>query len=283
MHYLLMVMTLFALGSVLGWFIELFFRRYLDPVERLKKQFCNPGFLVGPCLPIYGTGLIALYGLAHIRVPALEATHPIAHKLVVFLLMAAAMTFVEFVTGMIFIVHMHLELWDYSPYWGNIKGVICPLFSCLWYALAAFYYLVMHPRIESILTWLFDNLGFLFFVGFFYGIFVIDVIYSFKVVVRIKKLAEEYGIVVKYRALKGKILDMADEAKDRSYTYILSKFTSGSLSSMFANYRENFSVKRKVIEKYNEYKIRKGVIREEDDEIFLDDDGGSEPSSQKSK
>ena len=283
MHYLLMVMTLFALGSVLGWFIELFFRRYLDPVERLKKQFCNPGFLVGPCLPIYGTGLIALYGLAHIRVPALEVTHPIAHKLVVFLLMAAAMTFVEFVTGMIFIVHMHLELWDYSPYWGNIKGVICPLFSCLWYALAAFYYLVMHPRIESILTWLFDNLGFLFFVGFFYGIFVIDVIYSFKVVVRIKKLAEEYGIVVKYRALKGKILDMADEAKDRSYTYILSKFTSGSLSSMFANYRENFSVKRKVIEKYNEYKIRKGVIREEDDEIFLDDDGESEPSSQKSK
>ncbi len=281
MHYLLMVMTLFALGSVIGWFIELFFRRYLDPVERLKKQFANPGFLVGPYLPIYGTGLIALYGLAHIRIPSLEAVHPIGHKLVVFLLMAMAMTFVEFVTGMIFIVHMHLQLWDYSPYWGNIKGVICPLFSCLWYALAAFYYLVMHPRIEAILTWLFDNLGFLFFVGFFYGIFAIDVIYSFKVVVRIKKLAEEYGIVVKYRALKGKILDMADEAKDRSYTYILSKFTSGSLKSMFANYRENFSVKRKVIEKYNEYKIRKGVIREEDDEIFLNDDENV-PSSQKS-
>lgn len=281
MHYLLMVMTLFALGSVIGWFIELFFRRYLDPVERLKKQFANPGFLVGPCLPIYGTGLIALYGLAHIRIPSLEAVHPIGHKLVVFLLMAMAMTFVEFVTGMIFIVHMHLQLWDYSPYWGNIKGVICPLFSCLWYALAAFYYLVMHPRIEAILTWLFDNMGFLFFVGFFYGIFAIDVIYSFKVVVRIKKLAEEYGIVVKYRALKGKILDLADEAKDRSYSYILSKFTSGSLKSMFANYRENFSVKRKVIEKYNEYKIRKGVIREEDDEIFLDDDENV-PSSQKS-
>ena len=38
MHYLLMVITLFAGGSVLGWFIELFFRRYLDPVERLKKK-----------------------------------------------------------------------------------------------------------------------------------------------------------------------------------------------------------------------------------------------------
>lgn len=278
MHYLLMVMTLFAGGSVLGWFIELFFRRYLDPVERLKKRFSNPGFLAGPCLPIYGTGLVALYGLAHIRIPALETAHPIAHKMLVFLLMALAMTFVEFVTGMIFIVHMHLELWDYSPYWGNIKGVICPLFSCFWYALAAFYYLVMHPRIEAILTWMFDNLAFLFFVGFFYGVFVVDVIYSFNVVVRIKKLAEEYGIVVKYRALKGKILDMADEAKDRSYTYILSRFTSGSLRNMFANYRENFSVKRRVIAKYNEYKIRKGVIREEDDTIILED-SDSESSS----
>jgi Predicted membrane protein len=266
-----MVITLFAGGSVLGWFIELFFRRYLDPVERLKKRFTNPGFLAGPCLPIYGTGLVALYALAHIRIPALEASHPIVHKLVVFLLMALAMTLVEFITGMIFIVHMHLELWDYTPYWGNIKGVICPLFSCFWYALAAFYYMIMHPRIESILSWMFENLGFLFFVGFFYGVFVVDVIYSFNVVVRIKKLAEEYGIVVKYRALKGKIQDMADEAKDRSVSFIFSKLTANSLRSMFANYRDNFSVKRRVIAKYNEYKIRKGVITDEDDAIMLDD------------
>ena len=47
---------------------------------------------------------------------------------------------------------------------------------------------------------------------------------------------------------------------------------------MFANYRENFSVKRRVIAKYNEYKIRKGVIREEDDTIILEDsDSESSP------
>ena len=68
MNYILVVLTLFAGGSVFGWFIELFFRRYLDPVERLKKKFSNPGFLVGPCLPIYGSGLILLFALAHIRI-----------------------------------------------------------------------------------------------------------------------------------------------------------------------------------------------------------------------
>ena len=247
MNHLLIVMTLFAGGSMLGWVIELFFRRYLDPVERLKKRFSNPGFLVGPCLPIYGTGLVALYCLAHIRIPALEASHPILHKLVVFLFMAMIMTFIEFVTGMIFIVHMHLELWDYTPYWGNIKGVICPLFSCFWYALAAFYYMVMHPRVEAILNWISQNLTFSFFIGFFYGIFVLDVVYSFNVVVRIKKLAEEYHIVVRYRALRSKVQDLAEDAKDRSYAFMLSKFTTNSLRSMFANYRENFSVKRMML------------------------------------
>jgi uncharacterized membrane protein len=242
-----MVITLFAGGSVLGWFIELFFRRYLDPVERLKKRFTNPGFLAGPCLPIYGTGLVALYALAHIRIPALEASHPIVHKLVVFLLMALAMTLVEFITGMIFIVHMHLELWDYTPYWGNIKGVICPLFSFFWYALAAFYYLVLHPQVVDALDWLSRNLAFSFFIGFFYGIFLLDIIYSFQLMIRIKALADEYQIVVKYNAYKSKLVDIREEAKERSYFFFSSRLSSISAKEVFERYRENFSVKRMVM------------------------------------
>ncbi len=288
MNHLLIVMTLFAGGSMLGWVIELFFRRYLDPVERLKKRFSNPGFLVGPCLPIYGTGLVALYFLAQIRIPALEASHPIIHKLVVFLLMALFMTLIEFVTGMIFIVHMHLELWDYTPYWGNIKGVICPLFSCFWYALAAFYYMVMHPRVEAILQWISRNLTFSFFIGFFYGIFVLDIIYSFNVVVRIKKLAEEYNIVVRYRALRSKVQDLAEDAKDRSAAFMLSKFTTNSLRSMFANYRENFSVKRimmapikavadkvdvtEIKDKISDIRGRREIIKDSDEEASVEND-----------
>ena len=198
------------------------------------------------------------------------------NMLLVFLIMAATMTFIEFVTGMIFIVHMHLQLWDYSPYWGNIKGVICPLFSMLWYALAAFYYLIMHPRIEAGLLWLADNLAFSFFVGLFYGVFILDVVYSFNVVVRIKKLAEEYHVIVRYRALKSKIQDLGEDAKDRSLTFIFTRFTPSALKSMFVDYRENFSVKKKVVEplkeKITEIKTRKDVIKPEDEVTIEEED-----------
>ena len=241
MNYVLAVLTLFAGGSVFGWFIELFFRRYLDPVERLKKKFSNPGFLVGPCLPIYGTGLILLYGLAHIRIPALETAHPLMNKLLVFLIMAATMTFIEFVTGMIFIVHMHLQLWDYSPYWGNIKGVICPLFSCIWYAVAAFYYLVVHKNVLKALEWLSKNLTFSFVIGFFYGVFLIDVFFTFHLVSKIKTLADEYGIIVKYNAYKDKMSEISERAKEKSFFFFKSML---SPKEFFIKNKGSFSVKK---------------------------------------
>ena len=245
MNKLLVLLFLFSAGSVTGWVIELFFRRFLDPVERKKKKWVNPGFFVGPYLTIYGFGLIVLYLLGHI--PALGAEHPILEKLVIFVIMAACMTLLEFITGMIFINHLHLQLWDYSSYWGNIKGVICPLFSLFWYALAAFYYLVLHPQVLDALNWLSQNLAFSFFIGFFYGIFFLDIIYSFQLMIKIKKLADEYQIVVKYNAYKSKLTDIREEAKERSYFFFSSRLSSISPKEVFDRYRENFSVKRIVM------------------------------------
>ena len=247
MNKLLILLFLFSAGSVTGWVIELFFRRYLDPVERKKKKWVNPGFFVGPYLPIYGSGLIVLYLLGHISIPSLGAQHPIIEKLVIFVIMAACMTFLEFITGMIFINRLHLQLWDYSSYPGNIKGVICPLFSCFWYALAAFYYLVLHPQVLDALDWLSRNLAFSFFIGFFYGIFFLDIIYSFQLMVKIKKLADEYQIVVKYNAYKSKLIDIRDEAKERSYFFFSSRLSSISPREVFEKYRDHFSVKRVMV------------------------------------
>ena len=247
MNKLLILLFLFSSGSVFGWVIELFFRRYLDPVERLKKKWVNPGFFVGPYLPIYGSGLIILYGLGHIKIPSLAAVHPIYEKLLIFMIMALCMTLIEFVTGMIFIVKLHLQLWDYSTYWGNIKGVICPLFTCFWYALAAFYYLVLHPIVESSLAWLSQNLAFSFFIGFFYGVFMLDIIYSFQLMIKIKKLADEYQIVVKYNAYKSKLIEIREEAKERSYFFFSSRLSSISPREVFDRYRDNFSMKDMIL------------------------------------
>ena len=61
MKYLVIISTLFAIGSLIGWIIELFFRRFVS-----QKKWMNPGFLTGPYLPIYGFGVLVLYGVSNL-------------------------------------------------------------------------------------------------------------------------------------------------------------------------------------------------------------------------
>ena len=61
MKYLVIISTLFVIGSLLGWVIELLFRRFVS-----QKKWMNPGFLTGPYLPIYGFGVLLLYGVSNL-------------------------------------------------------------------------------------------------------------------------------------------------------------------------------------------------------------------------
>lgn len=102
--------------------------------------------------------------------------------------MAIAMTVIELIAGEIFIVKMHVKLWDYTGNKFNYKGIICPLYSLIWAALGAVYYFFIHPYILDALNWLANNLAFSFFIGFFYGVFAIDLFYSLKIAEKIKTL-----------------------------------------------------------------------------------------------
>ena len=98
--------------------------------------------------------------------------------------------------------YLKVRLWDYSDLWGNIQGIICPLFSFFWAVLGAMYYFLIHPHILVGLKWLANNLAFSFFIGVFYGVFAIDVIHSAKLVVKLKAFAEDNDVIVRYEALK---------------------------------------------------------------------------------
>lgn len=65
--------------------------------------------------------------------------------------------------------------------------------------------------------------------------------------VKIKSLADEYQVVVKYNAYKSKLIDIREEAKERSYFFFSSRLSSISPREVFDRYRENFSVKRIVM------------------------------------
>lgn len=49
---------------------------------------------------------------------------------------AAAITALEFVTGLVLNVWLGLGVWDYSRLAGNILGQICPQFTLLWIVLS---------------------------------------------------------------------------------------------------------------------------------------------------
>ena len=66
MSLFLTLADLFFIGSVFGWVLELLFRKFFSGTNP-EHRWINPGFCVGPYLPLYGTGLCALYLLASFR------------------------------------------------------------------------------------------------------------------------------------------------------------------------------------------------------------------------
>ncbi len=200
MSIFLTLAYLFFIGSVLGWVLELLYRNITQRPEKLV----NPGFCTGPYLPIYGFGLCVLYLLASLEKFNLLSS-PFWNKVMLFVSMAIGMTLIEYIAGVFCLKFMKVRLWDYSDLWGNIQGIICPLFSFFWAILGALYYFLIHPYILDGLNWLANNLAFSFFIGMFFGIFIIDVVHSAQLVVKLKAFAEDNDVIVKFEALKAHI------------------------------------------------------------------------------
>lgn len=243
---ILVILFLFFIGCLMGWCIEVVFRKFFSTANPTHK-WINPGFLVGPYLPLYGFGLVVLYLLSLIRIDVIDS-NPLIHDILIVLFMGIAMTVVEYIAGRIFIVGMNVKLWDYSDEWGNIQGIICPRFSFYWCLISALYYFLLHKHVLNAVYWLADHLTFSFFIGFFYGVFVIDCVVSFNILAKIKKLAEEKNIVVRLEELKSRIaVDGENRTKKPSFLLILHE--AALIKNAFENNPESFSIKKKLKEK----------------------------------
>lgn len=203
MNEILILAFLFFCGSLVGWGLEVVFRRFFSGANP-SRRWINPGFLTGPYLPLYGFSLCILYILAECE-KYIPIDSTFWRKSLLFIFMALCITFVEYLAGLVFIKGLKTKLWDYSDKKYNIQGIICPLFTFFWWVLSAIYYFFIHHSILSSLDWLSHNLSFSFFVGFFYGIITIDISNALQVVMKIKQFAIENDIVVKYENLRNTI------------------------------------------------------------------------------
>lgn len=241
MNLFLVLTFLFFAGSLIGWGIELFWRRFFSK-NNPEKKWINPGFLNGPYLPLYGLSLVLLFTLSFIDVSFM--TNDWSQKLLLFLLMALAITIMEFIAGLIFIKGMKIKLWDYRKNWLNIKGIVCPQYSFYWVILSGLYYFLVHPRILEWLYWFTDHLAFSFVVGFFYGVFFIDLCYTLQISTKIRAYAKENQLEIKYENLKEQIRKKNEEFLEKRKFFFSLK---SSRQSIGESLKEIFEDKHKGV------------------------------------
>ena len=182
MKYIVLASTLFVIGSLIGWIIELFFRRFVS-----QKKWVNPGFLTGPYLPIYGFGVLVLYGVSNL---SFGITNHAVDIIVHILIVGVGMTLIEFIAGLIFIKGFKVKLWDYSDRKGNIMGIICPSFSIIWLAVGSLYYFLLNPVLVEGIGWISENLIYTYFVGIIIGAMIVDFAYSIHLATKLKDYKE---------------------------------------------------------------------------------------------
>lgn len=218
------IVFLFFIGCTFGWILELFYRRLAH------GYWVNPGFLVGPYLPIYGFGLCAL---TVIYLTFYEMNLP---SILVIILMGAAMTLIEFIGGLSF-VNKPVKLWDYSNNWGNYKGIICPLFSLIWTFISALYYFFLSEFILDKVIWFNNHIIFSFVLGMFMATIIIDYAYSTKLLSKVRKYAKESGATIRYEEFKKTVKEHQQKAKEK-YSFIFPLKSSMDLKPYVHNYKK---------------------------------------------
>ncbi|MFA6667512.1 MAG: putative ABC transporter permease [Bacilli bacterium] len=204
---------LFIIGSFMGWLIEILFRRIFT-----QHKWTNPGFLKGPCLPLYGFGLCLLYLICSLSFKYLCNGEGIPDyysvskdmvfsgslnfteaSVVAILAIGVGMTLLEFVAGIIFIKGFRIKLWDYSSLKGNIMGIICPLFSAIWLAVGAIFWFFIEPYVIGWLDFFNNHMWVITFIlGIYLGILSIDVVTSIKLASKVSGIAKKNKFVVDF-------------------------------------------------------------------------------------
>ncbi len=207
MSLFLIFVFLFCVGSIIGWILELFWRRFE------YKKWVNPGFLIGPYLPIYGFGLVIIT-LIHLFIGQYNL-----NPIITIVLMGLCMTLLELITGLFFL-KFKVRLWDYSNYFLNFKGVICFHMTLIWTGLGALYYYFLADYVMKALTWFSNNISFSYVLGIFTGVIVIDIVYSTKLYKKIRKYAKNNNVIIMYENLKLHIRNIQERASEK-YSFLL--------------------------------------------------------------
>ena len=137
------IFSYFIIYSFIGWCVEVVFHavRY--------GRVVNRGFLNGPVCPVYGFGVILVFGVLNLVSTIFSPTGGInSIPIPVLYIMGMILTsFVEFLGGYLLDKFFHARWWDYRKEKFNIGGYVCLKFSLIWGVGIVLIVRIFHPML----------------------------------------------------------------------------------------------------------------------------------------
>lgn len=213
MYNIFVLMALFLVYSFVGWVMETCY------CWICTKKFVNRGFLIGPVVPIYGTGGVLVYVLLkrYLDMP-----------LVLFIMSIIICSLLEYFTSYYMEKLFKTRWWDYSNRKFNINGRVC-LFNMICFGILSL--VIMYGVNPFLLDTIhkIDPMVLKVVVSILMSLFLIDLGISTKIIYNFKGIS------------KNVLTDATEEVNKKVKEVILSK---GVLLRRIAKSYPNFKIRR---------------------------------------
>ena len=166
---------LFIIYSFAGWIIEVI------NFEIREHKFVDRGFLIGPWLPIYGTGAILM----------INFLSKYSNDLItLFCMCVVTCSLLEYLTSYIMEKIFKARWWDYGKRRFNINGRICLETASLFGLGGCIVIRLINPVIANLLSLISLNVKFIIALILFI-LFIIDFLVSFKVIISFRTITSK--------------------------------------------------------------------------------------------
>ena len=196
MNICTMIIT-FMIYSFLGWIVEII-DYYI-----LYKKIINRGFLIGPYCPIYGVGCTLI---------TLLLTRYSQEPLTLFIVAVAICSILEYTTSYLMEVIFKTRWWDYSNMRFNINGRVC-LETLIPFGIGGMCIIyLINPLLSTLFSQTNDTLIIVISI-ILASLFIIDLVFSLKILSSIKKLS--FGVVKITKYVKDTIVNQNKKLQNR--------------------------------------------------------------------
>ena len=171
MNKLIELFLLFMIYSIIGWFIEMI------PKSIKAKRFINRGFLIGPYLPIYGSGAILM---------TLLLKDFFNKPIILFLSSLIICSILEYITSYLMEKLFKARWWDYSSRPINLNGRIWIGNAILFGISGVIVINIVNPLLLKYINKI-NDIALLIIAVILFTTFIIDIIVSYNIINNFKK------------------------------------------------------------------------------------------------